>query len=152
MAEYDAGMFCEVHVPDHSPDHRGFSYLVPDFLADSVRPGCVVEVPFKDELVPAVVTETNVPPPEKGEPKAVASAILSQPVLAPYQIRAAYALAERYCTHFHATVSFFLPNALLKRHLKKGTGYPADHGARESDPREPSVLYDRLGLGAEGVF
>ncbi len=152
-------MFCEVHIPDHSPDHRGFSYFVPDFLRSSVRLGCVVEVPLKDELVTAVVTALPVPEPERGEAKSVASVVLAEPVLSECQIAAAYELARRHFTHFHATVSFFLPNVVLRRHVKRGRGFPipSSEGAsvgrdRKNGVSTPTLLYDRTGLGAEGVF
>ena len=116
-------MFVEVHIPDHSPDHRGFSYFAPEFLRSQIVRGCVVEVPFKDELVPAVVTLVGIPPSERGEIKAVAGILLNERVLSEYQIDAAYALAEKYFIFFHVAVSFFLPAAVLKRHLKTLKGY-----------------------------
>jgi primosomal protein N' len=148
-------MFVEVHIPDHSPDHRGFSYFVPEFLRSQIVRGCVVEVPLKDELVPAVVTLLGVNAPERGEAKAVAGILLHERVLAEYQIDAAYALAEKYFVFFHAVVSFFLPPAVLRRHLKTLKGYsslPLSEPTIKENPRTPTVVYDRNGLGPEGIF
>ncbi|MDQ1343355.1 MAG: PriA 3primeBD protein [Patescibacteria group bacterium] len=110
-------MFLEAVVPDHSLDSKGFTYFVPDHLHASVRRGCVVEVPFGDELTPAVVTETDAPPPDRTEAKAVVSILVPEPVVAPYQIEAAYAISRRYFVFLHTALSFFLPTPVFRRFL-----------------------------------
>lgn len=116
-------MFLEAVVADHSLDSKGFTYFVPEHLRGLVRRGCVVEVPFGDELVPAVVTESDAPPPDRTEAKSVVSILVADPVVHPYQIEAAYAIAKRYFIFLHTALSFFLPTPVFRRFLKTGKGY-----------------------------
>lgn len=116
-------MFLEAVVADHSLDSKGFTYFVPEHLRGLVRRGCVVEVPFGDELVPAVVTECDAPPPDRGDAKAIVGILVAEPVVHPYQIDAANALAKRYFIYLHTALSFFLPTPVFRRFLKTGKGY-----------------------------
>jgi hypothetical protein len=140
-------MFLEAVVTDHSLDSKGFTYFVPESLRESVSRGCVVEVPFGESLEPAVVTEIDAPPPECAEAKSIVSVIVSEPVVAPYQIDAAYDLCRRYFVSFHTAFSFFLPTPVFRRFLKTGKGYGVTEGG-DSDfrpkasagPHEPTDL------------
>ncbi len=116
-------MFLEAVVADHSLDSKGFTYFVPEHLRGLVCRGCVVEVPFGDELVPAVVTESDAPPPDRTEAKSVVSILVADPIVHPYQIEAAYAVAKRYFIFLHTALSFFLPTPVFRRFLKTGKGY-----------------------------
>lgn len=159
-------MFLEAVVADHSLDSKGFTYFVPESLRESVFRGCVVEVPFGESLEPAVVTEIDAPPPERAEAKSIVSVIVSEPVVAPYQIGAAYDLCEKYFISFHTALSFFLPTPVFRRFLKTGKGYglaegrdsddpvrgPAEGGTSESLPSRPVLFYDRDGIGAAKIF
>lgn len=131
---YYVGMFLEAVVQDHSLDSRGFTYFVPEHLHGQIRRGCVVEVPFGDELVPAVVTEADAPPPDRSEAKAVVAVLVPEPVVHPYQIEAAYALAKRHFIFLHTALSFFLPTPVLRRFLKTGKGY--GEGVPSSPPSQ----------------
>lgn len=136
-------MFLEAVVSDHSLDSRGFTYFVPEHLSGQIRRGCVVEVPFGDELVPAVVTETDAPPPDRTEAKAVASVLVPEPVVHPYQIEAAYALAKRHFIFLHTALSFFLPTPVLRRFLKTGKGYGGIPDSSPSQHRPRGFSGDR---------
>ncbi len=125
-------MFLEAVVADHSLDSKGFTYFVPESLRESVSRGCVVEVPFGESLEPAVVTEIDAPPPERAEAKSIVSVVVCGPVVAPYQIDAAYDLCRRYFVSFHTALSFFLPTPAFRRFLKTGKGYGVAEG-RDSD-------------------
>lgn len=127
-------MFLEAVVADHSLDSKGFTYFVPESLRESVFRGCVVEVPFGENLEPAVVTEIDAPPPERAEAKSIVSVVIPEPVVAPYQIGAAYDLCEKYFISFHTALSFFLPTPVFRRFLKTGKGYGVAEG-RSSDFR-----------------
>lgn len=159
-------MFLEAVVADHSLDSKGFTYFVPESLRESVFRGCVVEVPFGESLEPAVVTEIDAPPPERAEAKSIVSVVIPEPVVAPYQIGAAYDLCEKYFISFHTALSFFLPTPVFRRFLKTGKGYglaegrdsddpvrgPAEGGTSESLPSRPVLFYDRDGIGAAKIF
>jgi primosomal protein N' len=127
-------MFLEAVVPDHSLDSKGFTYFVPDHLRGLVRRGCVVEVPFGDELVPAVVTESDAPPPDRTEAKSVVSILVADPVVHEYQIEAAYAISRRYFVFLHTALSFFLPTPVFRRFLKTGKGYCTWEGGNSGVP------------------
>lgn len=145
-------MFLEAVLPDHSLDSRGFTYFVPEHLRDSVRRGCVVEVPFGEELVSAVVTETDAPPPDRAEAKAVVSVLVPDSIVHPYQIEAAYALSKRYFVFLHTALSFFVPVPVLRRFVKAGKGYAINEGTSDFPASRPTLLYDREGRGAAKVF
>jgi hypothetical protein len=105
----------------------------------------------------------------------VASVLLEDAVLSECQIDAAYALAQKYFVFFHVAASFFLPAAVLRRHVKLERGYsvlPSDvpfsdppgipsasgsekrqsDSVREIPAVKPRLVYDRDGLGAERLF
>ena len=134
-------MFLEAVVADHSLDSKGFTYFVPEHLRGLVRRGCVVEVPFGDELVPAVVTECDAPPPDRGDAKAIVGILVSEPVVHPYQIDAANALAKRYFIYLHTALSFFLPTPVFRRFLKMGKGYaePNSDVSSSAGPRVEGI-------------
>lgn len=144
-------MFLEAVVSDHSLDSKGFTYFVPEHLRASVRRGCVVEVPFGEELVPAVVTEIDAPPPDRAEAKAVAGILVREPVVHAYQIDAAYALSKRYFVFLHTALSFFISTPVLRRFVKTGSGYPEPPEREafvppETGARKPTLIYDREGV------
>lgn len=154
-------MFLEAVVPDHSLDLSGFTYFVPEHLHGAIRRGCVVEVPFGDELEAAIVTGIDTPPPERAEAKAVASVIVPAPIVHPYQIDVALAIARRYFVQFHTALSLFLPTPVLRRFLKTGTGYPEfdiePNTEIPTDPGSfgqlrPTLLYDRVAKGVSQLF
>lgn len=135
-------MFLEAVVADHSLDSKGFTYFVPEHLRGLVRRGCVVEVPFGDELVPAVVTECDAPPPDRGDAKAIVGILVAEPVAHPYQIDAANALAKRYFIYLHTALSFFLPTPVFRRFLKIGKGYaePNSDVSSSAGPRVERIV------------
>lgn len=146
-------MFLEAVVPDHSLDLSGFTYYVPEHLRDTVRRGCVVEVPFGGALEAAVVTAVGTLPSERAEAKSVASVAVASPVVHPYQIDVATAIARRYFVAFHTALSLFLPTPVLRRFLKTGTGYPEPPDAPLSGPGlRPTLAYDRDAKGIGRLF
>lgn len=104
-----------VRVAVHQPGVEGvFDYHLPDELADQVRAGMLVVVPFGSRRVQAVVLE-EVSTPAVPETKAVEALLDPQPVVTPAQIALARALASETLAPLSACVALMLPPGMKQQ-------------------------------------
>ncbi len=111
-----------VHIPIHhlprgnapagySPAGLTFHYSVPPDLADVLKPGHLVRVPFRqsqvDGIVIALADESPVP-----ETKPILALVYPEPVLTPVQLQLARWIAETYLTPLIYALKLFLPPRL----------------------------------------
>jgi primosomal protein N' len=96
-----------------SIDDEGLTYFVRDELAESVQVGCLVEVPFRNALDYAIVTNMEwIDIPEN--PKSIVRIVTSTPLLSPYQIHSIFDSATYYFVHTHHILSLVLSKTLVK--------------------------------------
>ena len=92
-----------------------------DELAESIQIGCLVEVPFHNNLDYAIVTSlysSKIPE----NPKSIVRVITSIPLLEPYQIQSILESASYYFVHAHHILSLFLSKSFV-RYLEKKDFY-----------------------------
>ncbi len=100
-----------------SIDNIGLTYFARDELAKSIQIGCLVEVPFRNTIDYAIVTNTESREiPEN--PKSIVRIVTSIPLLAPYQIQSIFDSSSYYFVHTHHILSLFLSKTLV-RYLEK---------------------------------
>jgi len=101
-----------------SIDDQGLTYFVQDDLAETMRVGSLVEVPFRSGLDMAIVTRMNTTETPENL-KSIGSFLCSIPLLAPYQVAMIFALSSYYFVHAHQILSLFLSKGLVKYLEKK---------------------------------
>lgn len=88
-----------------------FDYLIPDELAETVLPGCLVEAPFGTQTVQGIVLdlpeESEVP-----EPRAITALIDPLPVLTAHQIALAKSISKDNLAPLAACLTLMLPPGL----------------------------------------
>ncbi|MDD2917197.1 MAG: hypothetical protein PHH70_05110, partial [Candidatus Gracilibacteria bacterium] len=148
-------MFIEVIPFGGSIDDGGLTYFARDELAESIRIGCLVEVPFRNALDYAIVTNLVPPLLQKGDTcvkmgsenpgmgmeekegrdeaeniRSIVRIITPLPLLSPYQIRTIFACASYYFVHTHHILSLFLPKTIVKYLEKRDFGALTHHLSR----------------------
>ncbi|MDD5376784.1 MAG: hypothetical protein PHH16_01575 [Candidatus Gracilibacteria bacterium] len=111
-------VFIEVIPFGGSIDDTCLTYYVRDELAESIRIGCLVEVPFRNAVDYAIITSlesSDIPE----NPKSIVRIITPLPLLAPYQIRSIFESSSYYFVHVHHILSLFLSKSLVKYLEKK---------------------------------
>ncbi|OIP54114.1 hypothetical protein AUK10_01490 [Candidatus Gracilibacteria bacterium CG2_30_37_12] len=110
-------MFIEVIPFGGSIDDKGLTYYAREELINCIHIGCLVEVPFRNAVDYAIVTNLSSSQiPEN--PKSIVRVITSIPLLAPYQIQTLFECASYYFVHAHQILSLFLSKTLV-RYLEK---------------------------------
>ena len=91
-----------------------FDYHVPEELQESIRPGCLVEVPFGKQLVQGIVLqETEMPQVQETRP--IHSLLDSEPVVTQAQMTLAQALAEKNLDTTAQFLSLMIPPGVRKQ-------------------------------------
>lgn len=111
-------MLIEVIPLSGSIDDQGLTYFVQDDLAETMRVGSLVEVPFRSGLDVAVVTRMDTTETPENL-KSISSFLCSIPLLAPYQVTMIFALSSYYFVHAHQILSLFLSKWLVRALEKK---------------------------------
>ena|GEM_PF-5111032 len=111
-------MLIEVIPFGGSIDDQGLTYFVQDDLAETMRVGSLVEVPFRSGLDMAVVTKIDTAETPENL-KSIGAFLCSIPLLAPYQVTIIFALSSYYFVHAHQILSLFLSKGLVKYLEKK---------------------------------
>jgi len=93
------------------PLHRSFDYAIPPELAATVRPGCLVLVPFGPSSALGLVTETR-PHSALEQTKAILELRDSRPMLTPVQLALGHWLSSAYLTPIGQALWAFLPPQL----------------------------------------
>lgn len=110
-------MYCLVSPFSHTFDTIWLIYYVPDFLSWELQSGQIVEIPYKDAIVLAVVLEKNSniwdTPEEKI--KSLISIKYNDIFLNNYQIKVLQFIAKYYFTPISNAANLFFPKNLLEK-------------------------------------
>lgn len=91
-----------------------FDYHLPPELAQAVKPGCLVVVPFGKQVVQGIVLE-EIAEPEVAETRPVQSLLDPQPVLTPAQLKLARWMAESTLAPLPPCLDCMLPPGLSQQ-------------------------------------
>lgn len=109
--------YVDVIVPVPVPGE--FTYSLPDDMADGVREGCRVHVPFgKKKQYTGIVTKVHCTPPEAYEVKDIAAQIDLQPVLLPQQYAFWKWMAEYYLCALGDVYKAAMPSGMHGGHYQ----------------------------------
>jgi len=84
------------------PEEEGFTYRIPEELADYIQPGIQVIIPFRKKYVSGIVLETTSKLPEKlaeSKLKSIQDIVSSTPVLTPELMTLLKWISEYYICH-----------------------------------------------------
>jgi primosomal protein N' (replication factor Y) len=91
-----------------------YDYAIPPELAPQVQAGCLVTVPFGNQIVQGVIVELS-DSPSVENPKAILDLLDPAPVLTPPQLALAILLAETTLSPLASIVSMMLPTGLSQQ-------------------------------------
>jgi primosomal protein N' (replication factor Y) len=91
-----------------------YDYAIPPELAPQVQAGCLVTVPFGNQIVQGVIVELS-DSPSVENPKAISDLLDPAPVLTPPQLALAILLAETTLSPLASIVSMMLPTGLSQQ-------------------------------------
>jgi primosomal protein N' (replication factor Y) len=110
----DADYAQERDTQEANPLGVTFSYAIPEDLRQQIALGQLVEVPFRQGTLQAVVVGLSDAPPPDIETRPLASILDPAPVLTPVQIALAHWLSMRYLAHLSSCAWLFLPPGILR--------------------------------------
>lgn len=120
---------------------RPYSYLIPDELAESARPGVRVNVPFGrgNRISEGFILETC-DEPDGGELKSLCSVLDPEPVLTNEQLKLALWMRDRFfCTAYEAA-RVMLPTGLFFRNGKRRVSDKAEAFVSLAVPAEDAAI------------
>jgi len=124
-----------------NPLHVTFSYAIPESLGEQVAPGQLVEVPFRNGTLQAVVVGlSDTPPPNVNDVRPIISILDPAPALTPSQIRLAGWLSARYLAHLSNCVWLFLPPGVRRLPQSVVEAVPDKEPPPDLDTRAQAML------------
>ncbi|MEJ5199389.1 MAG: primosomal protein N', partial [Anaerolineae bacterium] len=99
---------------EYDPLGQTFTYAVPDRLADRLRPGHLVWVPFRGRRLQAVVLKLSDVPPDF-DTREIVSLVWSQPLLTATQLALAHWISQTYLAPLIECLRLMLPAGLSQR-------------------------------------
>lgn len=115
-------MYISVIPFSHTISLEPFTYFVHSDWQEQIQVGCLVEIPFGNNIEQGIVSEILEEVPvstDIGSLRPVISVIASIPLLEEYQISMILAIARQYFIPLHKVLRIFLPVPLLSRLDKK---------------------------------
>ena len=113
-------MLIEVIPFGGSIDDQWLTYFVRDELAEIIKIGCLVEVPFRNALDYAMVTNlsdtwiNSTSDISSDNIRSIVRIITTIPLLAPYQIYSIFDISSYYLVHAHHILSLYISKTLIK--------------------------------------
>lgn len=148
---YNTGMFAVIQ-PLHARIADAYHYKIPPELAETIRPGVLVTVPFGKQRVQGVVLAlSNTAPVEQLLP--IEAVLDQQPVLWPHQIAFLQNLAKISLTPAGELLPLFLPAGLAQQPdwLYRATNAPLPHKLTTTQRRLLDLLASRGPLRARQI-
>lgn len=115
-------MYISVIPFSHTISLEPFTYFVHSDWQEQIQVGCLVEIPFGNNIEQGIVSEILDGVPVSTDIEAlrpVISVIASIPLLEEYQISMIFAISRQYFMPLHKVLRIFLPAPLLSRLDKK---------------------------------
>jgi len=145
-------MFCEVILSQRFPKNMGiFDYKVPDVLANQIKIGQLVSIPFRKGNLEGVVIKIKKEPIAGKKIKEIAKILDQQPILTETQIKLAEWIAQYYFVSLGTVIKTILP-AVPKRKSEKIKTFSQSPVSQPKLPMEISNLIYKVSSSKKQKF
>ena len=112
-------MFVDIIPSEHSIGIHPLTYSVPGDFDGKIIPGCIVEIPVRNDSEYGIVIGFREYPPENTSIREVIRIVTPKEILSPYQIALILEISTKYLIPIHRVLGFFLSKWVIKRLEKK---------------------------------
>ncbi len=111
--------YIDIIPSEHSIGIHPLTYSIPEGFDSNIVPGCIVEIPVRNDTEYGIVVGFRESAPENMEVRDIVWVITEREILAPYQIALILEISAKYLIPIHRVLWFFLSKWVMRRLGKK---------------------------------